>query len=66
MFVQRREATAQVLRCAGHDVLTAANGHEALAVLDQASPAVIDMPDLDGWASVVSRWRRPAYGTFLL
>ena len=49
-----RDVTAMVLRSAGHEVLTAANGQEALALLETVLPAVIfsdlDMPDLDGWA----------------
>jgi len=43
-----------VLRRAGHVVHTAANGQEALAVLQVVRPAVIvsdlEMPVLDGWA----------------
>lgn len=49
-----RETTASILRIAGHTVLTAADGQEALSILEQARPAVIlcdlEMPKIDGWA----------------
>ena len=48
-----RETTARILRLAGHAVVTAADGNEALAILERERPAVIfcdlTMPVMDGW-----------------
>ncbi len=48
-----RETTARILRLARHAVVTAANGNEALAILERERPAVIfcdlTMPVMDGW-----------------
>ncbi len=48
-----RETTARILRLAGHAVLTAADGKEAMSILEQERPAVIFcdlvMPLMDGW-----------------
>lgn len=48
-----RETTARILRLAGHTVITAADGREALAILEHERPAVIFcdlvMPNVDGW-----------------
>jgi len=48
-----RDLTATVLRLAGHDVLTAADGAEALEILERREPTVIfadlQMPTMDGW-----------------
>jgi CheY-like chemotaxis protein len=47
-----RETTARILRLAGHAVVTAADGSEALAILERERPAVIfcdlTMPIMDG------------------
>ena len=62
------EAYAEVLRDAGHDVMTAHNGREALAVLDGATSLpdllLVDlmMPLMDGWQlqqalAANPRWR---------
>jgi len=49
-----RDVMAAVLRSGGHDVQTAANGREALDLLDGDLPSVIfsdlDMPVMSGWA----------------
>lgn len=48
-----RETTARILRLAGHVVVTAADGREALSILEGERPAVIfcdlTMPMMDGW-----------------
>jgi CheY-like chemotaxis protein len=48
-----RETTARILRLAGHVVVTAADGREALSILESQRPAVIfcdlRMPHVDGW-----------------
>lgn len=48
-----RDLTARILRLAGHDVLTAADGEQALAILEREHPTVIfadlHMPNMDGW-----------------
>lgn len=47
-----RDTTARILRLAGHVVITAADGREALAILERELPAVIlcdlNMPGVDG------------------
>jgi chemotaxis response regulator CheB len=49
-----RDVMATVLMDAGFSVLTAADGHIALEIIDDASPDLIItdvvMPNLDGWA----------------
>ena len=49
-----RETTARILRLEGHVVVTAVDGMEALALLEQERPALIlcdlMMPRLDGWS----------------
>lgn len=48
-----RDTTARILRLAGHVVVTAADGREALSILERERPAVIfcdlTMPVMDGW-----------------
>jgi len=48
-----RDTTARILRLAGHVVVTAADGREALSILEREGPAVIfcdlTMPMMDGW-----------------
>lgn len=48
-----RETTARVLRLAGHAVVTASDGREALSILEHERPTVIfcdlTMPLMDGW-----------------
>lgn len=49
-----RETTARILRLEGHTVRTAADGEEALSILQHERPSVIlcdlIMPKIDGWA----------------
>ena len=42
---------SEILRAEGHDVVTAANGAEALVLVDDSSLILLDMrmPVLDGW-----------------
>ena len=48
-----RELTARILRLAGHTVVTAIDGREALTILEQNRPSLIftdlKMPGMDGW-----------------
>lgn len=57
-----RELERQALSYAGHDVLLAANGHEALQTLETHHPSVIVldvmMPGMDGLTFLLERMRR--------
>ncbi|HWK11263.1 MAG TPA: response regulator [Vicinamibacterales bacterium] len=57
-----RELESMALACDGFEVLTAANGHEALTVLSMQRPCVIVldlmMPGMDGLTFLVERRRR--------
>lgn len=48
-----RETFALALRVAGYDVRTAANGRDAVAIMEDEAPSVIfsdlHMPHIDGW-----------------
>ncbi len=51
-----RETVAEVLKAEGYSVRTAANGQEALAVVERERPGLVlldmRMPVLDGWGFV--------------
>jgi two-component system, OmpR family, response regulator len=57
-----RELERRALSYAGHDVLVAENGHEALRALETHRPAVIVldvmMPGMDGLTFLLERMRR--------
>src|SRR5918997_2161722 len=66
-----RDVMATVLVDAGYSVLTAADGHIALVIIDDASPNLIItdvmMPHLDGWALLDhARERDPALPVILM
>ena len=58
-----RTALAEALDCEGFDVRSAANGRDALAVLERWRPSLIlmdlGMPIMDGWAFREELRRRP-------
>ena len=59
------EVTAALFRLDGHDVRTATNGREALAILERERPTVIfsdlRMPHVDGWQFRRIQLQSPAY-----
>jgi CheY-like chemotaxis protein len=66
-----RDVMATVLMDAGFSVLTAADGHIALEIIDDASPDLIItdvvMPNLDGWALLDhARERNPTLPVILM
>jgi DNA-binding NtrC family response regulator len=66
-----RDVMATVLMDAGYSVLTAADGHIALEIIDDASPNLIItdvvMPNFDGWALLDhARERNPTLPIILM
>lgn len=61
-----RESVAALLEVEGHEVLTANNGAEALAVLRNGPPVELIfldlmMPQMDGWAFRARQLNQPQY-----
>lgn len=62
-----RELTAELLTDAGHRVMTAPGGHEALEIMRALRPALVIMdlmmPGLDGWSLAATMASDPDLGT---